>query len=74
MLNHHTCTNNVIPKKISQFPRYNGLRTIEYIPVVLSVLAICPFVFLPEVPFGANPTVRQRTAKPRKDIAIQKSA
>lgn len=71
-MNHQTFKCNVVPKKIRKFPKYNGCRTIEYIPIVLSTSALCFFVFLLEVPFGIKPIVIQWIASPKKDIVIYK--
>jgi hypothetical protein len=38
---------------------------IEYIPVVFKLSANWDFVFLPDVPLGTYPTVRQRIPKPK---------
>jgi hypothetical protein len=42
--------------QMSMFPKYRGWRTMEYMPVVFSVLALGFVVVRPEVPRGACPT------------------
>ena len=46
------------PPQMIKLPKYKGCLIIEYIPVVFKTSAICCRVFVPEVPSGVEPTVK----------------
>lgn len=69
----HDRENRLIPKIIKKLPRYKGLRVIEYAPVVFSAVALCAFVFLPDVPEGTKAIVSIRTNSPVNEMRRHKA-
>src|SRR5208337_1491926 len=70
-LHHQTLIKRDNPSQIKKLPRYRGFRTREYIPVVFRVSATWPRVLRPEVPRGANPTVKKRSPRPARETSRQ---
>ena len=61
-------------RTMKKLPRYNGFRTMEYMPVVFSDAAICRLVFRPDVLWGTLPAVNPRIATPHRPTRTQNNS